>query len=272
MSLNIYFRGVDELPPLEIKEDAVAWFHFVKLDDCDYVRRILGCIENSKYLDSRSYVDEKGRKTYVDFLSISAKCALLVHYFSDSIINGAELRHYALRELLINCDCGNLLLPNQKFDFSCSPHDSKIDVICKGKHYTSLHELAEYLTGYSNISLEYGANPVIRIELKPGIYLLPDGFEKEKAHMCWMFESMASVERITSHTFPSALNVGYVFGSKLRDVVYLSRYDMCDADYTSDMLNFAKDGIILLDCNSDSVPDGTKSCKFVMFGNEIIIR
>lgn len=145
MSLHIYFRGVDELPQLEIKEDIVAWFYYITLDGCDYDKRILESIEQGKYLDSKDFLDRYGRTLPVGFLSSGSKCALLVYHNPVAIINGVEMGRNALRELITHCNRGHVVLPAQNFGMSVSMDDSVIDVICKGKHFTSLHEIAEYL-------------------------------------------------------------------------------------------------------------------------------
>lgn len=273
MPLNIYFRGVDVLPQLEVIDDVVARFYKRDLDGCEYDRRILKCIENCEFLDNIAFKDKHGKQWYMDVLSASTKCALLVYHNPNSIVNGVELRHSALRELLINCDRGNLLLPAQKFDFSCSSNDSAIDVVCSGKHYSSLHEIAEYLTGTLRIAFEYVSFPVVRVELDPGIYLLPEGFEREKAYMQRLFRDLSRTDRVTSHSFPiDDLYVDRVLNSDARDVVLFYRYDMCDVDCTKEMLSFAKTGVLLLDCQSHVDIHGLKECKFVMFGNELIIK
>lgn len=145
MSLNIYFRGVDELPQLEIKEDAVAWFYYITLDGCAFDRQVIEGVEKGKYLDSRNFVDRFGRTLPIDFLSTGTQCALLVYHDPNSIINGIEMGRNALSELVTHCTQGHVLLPAQNFGCSVSRFDSVIDVMCKGRHYTSLHKLIEYL-------------------------------------------------------------------------------------------------------------------------------
>lgn len=145
MSLNIYFRGVDKLPPLEIKEDVVGWFCYIQLDGCDFDKHIIERVERGKYIDSRYFEDRFGRTLPRNCMSSGSKCALLVYHNPDSIINGVEMGRNALRELITYCDRGNVLLPAQNFGFSVYDDDVVIDVMCKGKHYTSLDELAEYL-------------------------------------------------------------------------------------------------------------------------------
>lgn len=145
MSLHIYFEGVDELPPLEIKEDVAAWFYYIILDGCDYDKHIIEGVESGKYLDSHDFVDRFGRTLPIDFLSSGSKGALLVYHCPDSIVNGVEMGLNALRELITHCTSGNVLLPAQNFGCSVSVEDCTIDVMCKGRRYTSLHEFAEYL-------------------------------------------------------------------------------------------------------------------------------
>lgn len=145
MSLNIYFRGVDKLPSLEIKEDVVAWFCYIQLDGCDFDRRIIENIEKGKYLDSRNFEDRFGRVLPRNLMSTGSKCALLVYHNPDCVINGVEMGRNALAELITHSNRGNVVLPAQNFGCSVSRFDSVIDVMCKGKHYTSLHELVRYL-------------------------------------------------------------------------------------------------------------------------------
>lgn len=145
MSLNIYFRGVDKLPQFKIMEDVNGLFNYIQLDGCDYDRCILENIDKVKYLDSRTFEDRFGRLLRRAYISTGSKCALMVYHNPDSIINGVEMGRNALKELIIHCDRGNVLLSAQNFGFSVSLDDIVIDVMCKGKHYTSLRELAEYL-------------------------------------------------------------------------------------------------------------------------------
>lgn len=145
MSLHIYFKGVDELPQLDVKKDVNGWFNYIQLDGCDYDRHILETIDKVKYLDSRTFEDRFGRLLRRAYISTGSKCALMVYHNPDIIINGVEMGRNVLKELIIHCDRGNVLLPAQNFGLSVSLDDVEIDVVCKGKHYTSLQELAVYL-------------------------------------------------------------------------------------------------------------------------------
>lgn len=110
------------------------------------------------------------------------------------------------------------------------------------------------------MKLKYGVSPAVCIDLKAGIYLLPEEFEVEKSYMCKLFHDIASIKRVISHTFPSEMNASYILDSASRDVVMLARYDMHPDDYTCAIQEFAKKGIVLLDCMSHDYPRGSRRC------------
>lgn len=51
----------------------------------------------------------------------------------------------ALTEVVKHCTQGTLLLPASNYYVECEVDDVAIDVTCKGRHYTSLHEFSEYM-------------------------------------------------------------------------------------------------------------------------------
>lgn len=145
MSLSIYFDGVDTLPDMKLLEDVNAWFYYISIDGCSYDKLILRDIEQGEYLSNSEFLDRFGRPLPRNFMSTGSKCALLVYHSDNALVNGAELWRNALKELLEHCDRGNLLLPAKNFGISCDSKDTVVDIVCKGRHYTSLYEFAEYL-------------------------------------------------------------------------------------------------------------------------------
>lgn len=122
------------------------------------------------------------------------------------------------------------------------------------------------------MSLRFGSNPVIIIDLQPGIYLLPEESSSGKSFMSRRLKTLESVDRATSHTFPAEMDSKKVLDSSLRDVVVLDRYDMCSNDYSEDMLNFSKDGVLLVDCKSHSFNLPCRSCRMYMTESELFVK
>ena len=155
MSLKVYFKGVDKLPNLPVLDDVNAWFYYITLDGCAYDKVILRGIEKGEYLSNTEFLDRFGRPLPRNFMSTGSKCSLLVYHNPGSLVNGIELGRNALKELLEHSDRGHLLLPAKNFGMSCKTTNSTIDVVCKGKHYTSLHELAVYMMEDAPYEAEY---------------------------------------------------------------------------------------------------------------------
>ena len=121
------------------------------------------------------------------------------------------------------------------------------------------------------MSLKFGNNPVVRIELSPGIYLLPPESAIGKSYMCKIFKDIGRVSRVTGHEFPDDLDVDKVLNNSLRDVVIFDRYDMCTSDFTKEMQNFAKSGVLLLDSKTHLRGLGCRSCMMDMNKDELVV-
>ena len=78
-------------------------------------------------------------------LSTGTKTALLLYHCPDMIISGIELSRNALTEIVRHCNCGRLLLPARNHYVAGKIGDSKIDVECRGRHYTPLNTFAGYM-------------------------------------------------------------------------------------------------------------------------------
>ena len=145
MSLHIYFDGVDKLPDLPVKRDAVRAFRQFELTGCEYDRVVLSDIECGEYRDDTFFTDRFGSKVRLDDMSTGSKVALALYHITDAVINGEELGSNALTEIVMHCRFCHLLLPASSHYVAGKLEDMEIDVVCKGKSYTSLNEFAEYM-------------------------------------------------------------------------------------------------------------------------------
>ncbi|MCI8398845.1 MAG: hypothetical protein HFF86_10265 [Oscillibacter sp.] len=145
MPLHIYFEGKNSLPDMPIERDIEALFMEVRLDGCEYDQTILREVEKGQYLDHLQFIDRFGRTLPRGFLSTGTKGALALWHRTDVIVWGAEINYEAMREIVKNCTRGALLLPADNYYIECKLEDAEIDVVCWGKHYTSMHEFAEYM-------------------------------------------------------------------------------------------------------------------------------
>lgn len=145
MSLHIYFEGVDELPDLPIERDIDTFFMRIKLDGSDYDRKMLLDIERGQYVDNMSFIDRFGFTLRRECLSAGTKGALAIYHSPDTLLYGVEIGRNALTSIVRWCKHGNLLLEAHGYYISCELDDMEIDVICKGRHFTSLDEFAVYM-------------------------------------------------------------------------------------------------------------------------------
>ena len=121
------------------------------------------------------------------------------------------------------------------------------------------------------MSLKFGNSPAVVIELQPGIYLFPVDSAIGKSYMCKIFKELESIDRVASHTFPSAFNAQMVLDSDRRDVVLLDRYDLCDGDFTAEMQKFAEKGVLLIDYKSHNFPLKCRRCELDMTEAELVV-
>ena len=145
MPLHIYFEGKNSLPDMPIERDIEALFMEVRLDGCEYDQTILREVEKGQYLDHLQFIDRFGRTLPRGFFFSFSKGALALWHRTDVIVWGAEINYEAMREIVKNCTRGALLLPADNYYIECKLEDAEIDVVCWGKHYTSMHEFAEYM-------------------------------------------------------------------------------------------------------------------------------
>ena len=145
MSLQIYFEGMDALPDMPIERDVEAIFTTVRLDGSEYDKAILKEVEKGQYVDNLHFIDRFGITLPRDCLSTGTKAALALYHMPDVMVWGVEISHDALAEIVKHCTQGALLLPASNYYVECKIDDVEIDVVCKGRNYTSMHEFAEYM-------------------------------------------------------------------------------------------------------------------------------
>lgn len=146
MSLHIYFEGVDKLPDLKVVRNVEMLFKSITLDGCDYDKQILSEIEQGQYVNDAEFIDRFGRTFVRDYLSTGTKAALILYHYPDSVLlSGVEIGRNALASIVRWCKRGNLLLEDSNYYLECEDDDYQIDVVCKGKHYSSFDAFSEYM-------------------------------------------------------------------------------------------------------------------------------
>lgn len=145
MSLHIYFEGVDELPDLPIEHDVDTFFMEVTLDGSDYDIKIMSEVEKGQYIDNDQFIDRFGTTLSRDRLSTGTKTALALYHSDAVILLGVEMGRNALASVVRWCNNGYLLLEASNYYLECEETDYPIDVICKGKHYSSFYDFSEYM-------------------------------------------------------------------------------------------------------------------------------
>lgn len=145
MSLHIYFDKGESLPDLPFKSNVETLFMTVQLDGCEYDKKILKYIEEGEYFSNIKFVDRFGCLLMRDYLSTGSKAALCLYHLPDVLISGVEMGCNAIAEVARHCDRGNLVLPSGGCYIECDLEDEQIDIICRGKHYTSLYKFADYM-------------------------------------------------------------------------------------------------------------------------------
>lgn len=122
------------------------------------------------------------------------------------------------------------------------------------------------------MSLKYGNDPVVSIDLQPGIYLLPTDSAVGKSYLAFVLKDLENVDRVTSHAFPSTFDAARVLDNSTRDVVLLDRYDMRTEDYVDEMRKFAEKGILLVDFKTHRFPLPCRRCRLLMTKDELVVR
>lgn len=145
MSLQIYFEGIDALPSHEVERDVETFFKTIRLDGCEYDKAIISEVEHGKFLSNEKFVDRFGVVLRRECLSTGTKIALSLYHAPDSVIWGIEMGRNGLAAVVKHCRVGLLLLEASNYYVECDIDDVPVDVICKGKHYTSLDKFAEYM-------------------------------------------------------------------------------------------------------------------------------
>ena len=93
--------------------------------------------------------------------------------------------------------------------------------------------------------------PKIYVDLEPGIYAFPDVSASGKTYLSSLLHNLRKVARVDSITFVDDFNPSEFFDRSKRDLVMLDRYDLYAGQGSNEMKEFAKTGIVLLDCKSD---------------------
>lgn len=146
MSLKIYFEGVDAIPDCTFEKDVEFLFRSIKLDGCEYDKKVIESIEKGKYLNDACFIDRFGCTISNTCLSTGTKAALSLYHCPDVLVWGGEMKSSVLTEVVKHCSQGMLLLPDARYAIFCGLEDIAIDVECKGRLYKSLDNFADYIT------------------------------------------------------------------------------------------------------------------------------
>lgn len=108
-------------------------------------------------------------------------------------------------------------------------------------------------------------NPKIYIDLKPGVYCFPASSASGKTYLSSLLRLLRKKERVDSHTYIDDFSPKEFFDRAKRDLVMLDRYDLYVGQGEPEMNEFAKTGIVLLDCKSNLHNDKFNPC-YIDFG------
>lgn len=92
--------------------------------------------------------------------------------------------------------------------------------------------------------------PSVYIELNPGIYAFPAFSGEGKTYLSSTLHKWRKAERVDSHTYIDDFRPVELFDRSKRDLVMLDRYDLYFGQGMQEMKEFAKTGIVLVDCKS----------------------
>lgn len=133
------------MPELKIVENVEAIFATTRLTGCKYDKDMVELIEQGEYLDHTRYKDRFGCTLYFSDASTGLKVALAVYHNPQVIVNGVEIGMEAFYHVVTHCKEGYILFPAETRAVVCEAEDEEIDVVCKRRRFTSLHEFSEYM-------------------------------------------------------------------------------------------------------------------------------
>lgn len=118
-------------------------------------------------------------------------------------------------------------------------------------------------------------SPEILVELPVGVYLLPVDSASGKTYLCESLRELATVERVNSYTYSdksSGLSLASLLDNSKYDLLLLDRYDMYFGDCVTEIKEFAKSGIVLVDCKADELPFPATICTVYLQMSRLVVK
>lgn len=113
--------------------------------------------------------------------------------------------------------------------------------------------------------------PSIYVELEPGIYVFPPMSARGKTYLSDSLYELRSLERVDSVTYISDFRPKEFFDRSKRDLVMLDRYDLYYGQGIDEMNEFARTGIVLVDCKSSFAKLNSRPCLLKMTMDELVV-
>lgn len=93
--------------------------------------------------------------------------------------------------------------------------------------------------------------PKVYVDLNPGVYCFPAFSATGKTYLSLLLHQLRKDERVDSYTYVDDFYPKQFFDRSKRDLVMLDRYDLYAGQGEHEMWEFAKTGIVLVDCKSN---------------------
>lgn len=131
----------------EFIKDIDPWIQVCGIPKNSFSEKVLSTIEKGTYLDKKSFLDRRGFKLPMEFLSTTSKGLLVIYnVISSKIWNASEIGLNA-GNLLISIRDGNVYIPTDSIrSFAWGGDiDMAIDVSINGRYFSDLRSFETYL-------------------------------------------------------------------------------------------------------------------------------
>ena len=278
MPLHIYFDGIDDVSHLPVSESPEALFYRHGIDVTEVADKLVHEIDKGKLLTSKNFLNKFEYYSYTSWLSTGCKAALFVHKFPNLVIDCREAGNNAIASIIRNCTEGAILIGNRKIGLGRNVEP--IDVIYRGVHFTSQLALSQYIwpkvpvvsekhslnTRYdkkpgSTTGLYYDYRRYVRVMLDPGVYVTIPLSCTGKSYLADYLLTLHRLgERVMRYRPGDGTTVEQVLDRSKYDLVLLDRYDTYKTVAHSEIEEFGKTGIVIIDCKTPEFEFEYKYC------------
>lgn len=156
--LHIYIKNIhdirkaaenhEKVEGLDLIWDIDFEFKGISLVGDTTERQVIKDVEQGRYVDNLTFIDQYGVTLPRDFLSTGCKTVLLALHHPTKIVSTAECGKNALGAIISYCKEGNILLYtcDYKIPYPNSQMIDIIDVECEGRKFNSFIELNRYIS------------------------------------------------------------------------------------------------------------------------------